>query len=154
MLAIDAIVLSALYLTEPREVVYSRSVPQVLENASSLQFRPQRVEGALVAGSLYRVSGRCEFRFSIAATRDSAAMLPVRYVLDLGYPWSRRDCALPDTFCDAPPFDFTTIVQGKLEYDASGLYFSATQVMTRCPAKYEMRNGQPPPPCPPVPVRA
>jgi hypothetical protein len=113
------------------------------------------VEGQLVRGSLYRVKHACEFRFQLQAYGDSRA-LEVRYPIDEGYLWARRECALPETFCDAPGFELTAVVEGTLERDAQGhLYFAGTQLMARCPGKYELRQVHERwPRCSPIPVRA
>lgn len=153
MLAIDAVVLGALYLTEPRAVIYSRTVPELLANADAHRSRALRVEGALVPGSLYRLKDRCEFRFRLAANSASAGSIEVRYPVDPGYPWSPRACGLPDTFCDAPGFDFTSTVEGELRHDASGLYFAGTRVIARCSGAYRMRNDKHSPRCAPIPTR-
>jgi hypothetical protein len=153
LLAVDAVALSVRFLTEDNAVVFSRDVAALLASAGSFQFRALRVEGRLVPVSRYRLKDGCEFRFRIAGTRDASATLDVRYPIDLGYPWSRRECALPDTFCDAPGFELTAIVEGKLEYDAGGFHIAGTHVWARCPGKYEMRSEKYPPRCLPIPMR-
>jgi cytochrome c-type biogenesis protein CcmE len=151
VLAIDAVALASFALSE-RRVVYSRSVGELLAKPQSFRRAALRVEGLLVRGSLYRVKDVCEFRFGLAAYGDPRT-LEVRYAIDEGTLLT-RDCVLPDTFCDAPGFELTATVEGTLERDSRGeLYFEGTQIMAKCPSKYELRERHEWPRCPPIPVR-
>ena len=86
--------------------------------------RRLRVEGNLVHGSLERRDQPCEYRFTI---KGKEAELPVRF----------PQCIVPDTFKDVPGMDIGVTVEGKL---ASGGGFEATQVLAKCPSKYEMKE--------------
>lgn len=154
VLAIDAIALASFALSG-RRVVYSRRIPELLTDAGSVRHRVLRVEGLLVRGSLYRLKDVCEFRFRITDYGDPRT-LDVRYAIDDSSVLTPRDCVLPDTFCDAPGFELTATVEGTLERDSLGhLYLAGTQVMAKCPSKYEMRGSHGAwPRCPPIPVRA
>jgi cytochrome c-type biogenesis protein CcmE len=46
-------------------------------------------------------------------------------------------CIVPDTFKDVPGMDVGVTVEGKL---AAGGGFEASQVMAKCPSKYEMKE--------------
>jgi cytochrome c-type biogenesis protein CcmE len=152
VLAIDAIALASFAFSD-RRVVYSRSVPELLAEPHSFRRSSLRVGGSLVEGSLYRVKGVCEFRFRLAGYGDPRT-LEVRYAIDEGTLLTRRDCVLPDTFCDAPGFELSATVEGTLERDSRGeLYFEGTQIMAKCPSKYELRERHEWPRCPPIPVR-
>jgi cytochrome c-type biogenesis protein CcmE len=152
LLALDVAIL-ALVLPGSNSVIYSRSIPTLLQDRSRFEYRTLRTGGVLVHQSLYRLKKGCEFRFRLASHSDDATALDVRYQPDLGYRWSARDCALPDTFCDAKGLDLSVSVEGRLERDAGGFYFLATQVMCKCPRKYDVVSRKSWPPCLPVPVR-
>jgi len=104
--------------------VYSKSVDQVKMDAVTLAGRRLRVEGKLVHGTLERRDQPCEYRFTI---KGADAELPVRYA----------QCIVPDTFRDVPGMDVGVTVEGKL---AAGGRFEASQVMAKCPSKYEMKE--------------
>jgi cytochrome c-type biogenesis protein CcmE len=105
--------------------VYALKVDKVMANAASLGGRKLRVEGTLVHGSLERRDQPCEYRFVI---KEKDAELPVRYPL----------CVVPDTFRDVPGMDVGVTVEGKLAAGGGG--FDASQVMAKCPSKYEMKE--------------
>jgi len=153
LLAIDAGVLVAVFGSD-RGVIYHRPLPELFADFDQLRYRRLRVEGTLEHRSLYRVKDACEFHFRITAPGSPRA-LAVRYVMDEGYPWSRRECGLPDAFCDAPGYELVAVVDGTLERDASGIYFAATQVMARWPPWNRMYPGphETWPRCGPIPVR-
>jgi cytochrome c-type biogenesis protein CcmE len=152
LLAFDAAIL-AWILPSSSPMIYSRSIPTLLQDFPRRESGTLRTEGALVHQSLYRLRQGCEFRFRLGHYQDSSSVIDVRYRPDLGYVWSRAPCALPDTFCDTKEMDFSITVEGRLARDASGFYFAATQVMSKCPSKYEIGRYKNWPACPPVPVR-
>jgi len=55
-------------------------------------------------------------------------------------------CVVPDTFRDMPGMDVGVTVEGELQTDGN---FEASNVLAKCPSKYEMKekakNGQMPP---------
>jgi cytochrome c-type biogenesis protein CcmE len=105
--------------------VYSKNVDQVHTQSASLMGRNLRVEGTLVHGSLERRDQPCEYRFVL---KGKESELPVRYA----------KCVVPDTFRDVAGMDVGVTVEGKLAAGASS--FDATQVMAKCPSKYEMKE--------------
>jgi cytochrome c-type biogenesis protein CcmE len=117
----------ALVMTSFKDAaVYSKNVDQVLAEGRSLGARQLRVEGNLVHGSLVRRDLPCEYRFTI---KGKEAELPVTYA----------KCIVPDTFRDVPGMDVGVTVEGKL---GAGGRFEATQVLAKCPSKYEMKEKQ------------
>lgn len=114
----------ALVMSFSGAAVYAKTVDQVVAEAGKLQGRKVRVEGRLVHGSLKRRDQPCEYRFEIGG---GGAVLPVRYA----------QCVVPDTFRDVPGMDLDVTVEGTVSQDGS---FEATQVLAKCPSKYEMQD--------------
>ena len=102
-------------------VVYSKGVDELLAEADRLTGRSVRVEGTLVKGSLQRREEPCEYRFLLE--RNGAK-------LSIEYP----QCSVPDTFRDVPYTDVKVTAEGRL---AKSGHFEATQIMAKCPSKYE-----------------
>lgn len=107
--------------------VYAKTVDQVVAEKTKLAGRAVRVEGTLVKGSLTHQEQPCEYRFRIAG--DAKNEIAVRYA----------NCVVPDTFRDMPGMDVKVTVEGKLTPDGN---FEATQLMAKCPSKYEMKDRQ------------
>lgn len=107
--------------------VYSKLVNEVVTHPNDWRGRELRVEGLLTQGSIRFRESPCEWRFTL---EKNGQEMPVRY----------SQCIVPDTFRDG--VNLTVIVQGKLHADGT---FVASQVVPRCPSKYEMqkagRNG-------------
>ncbi len=112
--------------------VYSKGVDQLLSERSRWMNRTVRVEGTLVKGTLVFREKPCEYRFDV--TRASA-LLHIRY----------PSCTKPDTLRDDMP-EVGVTAEGKLQPEGD---FLATNVLAKCPSKYEMKdkakNGQMPP---------
>jgi cytochrome c-type biogenesis protein CcmE len=86
--------------------------------------RNLRVQGVLKPGTLMRRDDPCEFRFTVqSADKELEVRLP--------------RCTIPDNFKDVPGMPTEVTVEGKL---ASAGHFEATQVMAKCPTKYEMQE--------------
>jgi cytochrome c-type biogenesis protein CcmE len=126
--------------SEPK-LVHARSVSAFV--AHPVRDRPVRLDGALVKGSLCKISEPCEYRFRMVDRFQPGppAELSVRY----------PGCIVPDTFRDLPWLDVQVSVTGKL--CATCHDFEASQIMARCPGKYEMdldggaHRTPPVPPC-------
>ena len=102
--------------------VYSRLVHEVADNPAEYAGREMRVEGDLRQGSILFREDPCEWRFVLE--KDGREM-PVRY----------SQCVVPDTFRDG--FGISVTVQGQIAADGT---FHATEVVPRCPSKYEMQQ--------------
>jgi cytochrome c-type biogenesis protein CcmE len=118
-------ILALVLTTAPDAAVYSKGVDEVLTEKDRLGNRNIRVAGVLVKGSLKHRDDPCEYRFKI--TKNNA-------VLDVRYP----QCIVPDTFRDRPDVDVEVTAEGKLSSNGS---FEATQIMAKCPSKYEMKDN-------------
>jgi cytochrome c-type biogenesis protein CcmE len=121
--------------------MYSYGVRDFL--ARDLRAREVRVHGVLVRGSLCKSEPDCGYRFSIAdefyGQDGSASSSGSRPTLAVSY----DDCVLPDTFRDVAGYDLSVTVQG--ERCKTCHAFNATQLIAKCPAKYQMPDGGYPP---------
>ena len=115
----------ALAMSFREAAVYAKTVDQLVNEKQRLAGRAVRVEGNLVKGSLVHQDIPCEYRFEMEANGQK---LPVRYA----------NCVVPDTFRDVPGMDVKVTVEGKLGAESGR--FEATQVMAKCPSKYEMKE--------------
>ncbi|MEZ4222740.1 MAG: cytochrome c maturation protein CcmE [Polyangiaceae bacterium] len=104
--------------------VYAKTVDQVVAEKDSLAGRTVRVTGTLVKGTLVRRDEPCEYRFRMQKNEKELA---VRYA----------QCVVPDTFRDAPDMDVEVTAEGQLDDEGS---LEATQIMAKCPSKYEMKE--------------
>ena len=104
--------------------VYSKRVDEVVSSPAGWRGRELRVEGLLTQGSIRFRESPCEWRFTL---EKNGRELPVRF----------PQCIVPDTFRDG--VNLTVVVQGRLEGDDA---FLASQVVPRCPSKYEMQQRQ------------
>jgi cytochrome c-type biogenesis protein CcmE len=104
--------------------IFSKTVDDLMKEKSRFTGKPVRAEGNLVHGTLVKRDSPCEYRFTI---EKNGAVLPVRFA----------QCVVPDTFRDMPGMDVGVTVEGKLLADNS---FEATNVLAKCPSKYEMKD--------------
>lgn len=116
--------IAALALSFQESAVYAKSVDQLLANPAVAANRAVRVQGDLVKGTLTHQESPCEYRFRMT---KGGRELPVRYA----------NCVIPDTFRDVPNMDVEVTVEGKLAADGS---FEASNVMAKCPSKYDMQQ--------------
>lgn len=119
-------VVVALVMNFQDAAVYAKSVDQLMADKTKLAGRSVRVEGDLVKGSLVHQTEPCEYRFKMTS---HGVEVPVRYA----------NCVVPDTFRDVPGMDVKVTVEGKL---STAGQFEASQVMAKCPSKYEMKQQQ------------
>lgn len=103
--------------------VYSKLVHEVAKDKKTFENRELRVEGDLKQGSILFQESPCEWRFVL---KSEGQEMPVRF----------PQCVVPDTFKDGMGIKVT--VQGKL---TEAGHFAATQVIPRCPSKYEMQQA-------------
>ena len=104
--------------------VYSKGVDDLIRDKAKFSDRAVRVEGTLVKGTLVRRDQPCEYRFTI---EKKGVILPVRYA----------QCIVPDTFRDMPGMDVSVTAEGKLTESGA---FEASNIMAKCPSKYEMKE--------------
>ncbi len=117
-------------LSKP-SAVYSYGVAQFLERGPVDE--KVRVRGTLVHGTFCKVTADCRYRFSL---QDAAQELSVVY----------DECLIPDTFRDVPGMDIDITVEGER---CQGCHdFKATQILAKCPGKYEMKGYRWPTPAP------
>ena len=102
--------------------VYSKLVSEVVGHEAELGTQQLRVEGKLTQGSVRFREDPCEWRFSL---QKDGVVMPVRF----------SECVVPDTFRDNMGISVT--VQGRVQPDGT---FIASEVVPRCPSKYEMRE--------------
>jgi cytochrome c-type biogenesis protein CcmE len=126
-LAVMAALIGALVLKSfNNSAVYAKTVDQLVASRDKLTGRAVRVEGMLVHGSLVKRDHPCEYRFKLQKNGS---------VLDVRFP----QCVVPDTFRDRPEAEVGVTAEGKLLKDGT---FEATQIMAKCPSKYEEKNGK------------
>ena len=104
--------------------VYSKGVDELLKDKSRFESRTVRVLGTLVSGTLARRSDPCEYRFKM---QKNQAVMTVLY----------PQCVVPDTFRDVPGVNVEVTAEGQISADGT---FHASQIMAKCPSKYEMRG--------------
>ncbi len=119
-------ILALVFTSFSQGQVYSKGVDDLLRDKVKYADRAVRVEGTLVKGTLVRRDQPCEYRFTI---EKKGATLPVRYA----------QCIVPDTFRDMPGMDVSVTAEGKLTDTGA---FEASNIMAKCPSKYEMKELQ------------
>ncbi|MBI3204257.1 MAG: cytochrome c maturation protein CcmE [Myxococcales bacterium] len=107
-----------------QSAVYSKGVDELVAEKERITGRNVRVTGNLVKGTLKRRDEPCEYRFSVAKNEKS---IDVRYA----------QCVVPDTFRDVPGMDVEVTAEGKLTSEG---HFEASQIMAKCPSKYDMKE--------------
>ncbi|WP_394834153.1 cytochrome c maturation protein CcmE [Pendulispora rubella] len=117
--------LAGVFLTQMKDsAVYSKPVDELVAQKTKFAGRPVRAEGNLVHGTLVKRDQPCEYRFTIT---KNGVDVPVRFA----------QCVVPDTFRDVAGMDVGVTVEGELRADNS---FEATNVLAKCPSKYEMKE--------------
>jgi cytochrome c-type biogenesis protein CcmE len=124
LLGLGAGVVTWALTSEETPFVYSMMVDEVAAQPAAYADRTLRVEGDLRDGSIQFREDPCEYRFTIQ--RNEQAM-------NVRFP----QCVVPDTFRDG--MGISVVVEGRLQDDGS---FLATQVIPRCPSRYEMNQRQ------------
>jgi cytochrome c-type biogenesis protein CcmE len=124
LLVIGAGVLVLVFFSGKDAMKFDIKVEELLSQREKFTGRSVRVEGALKRGSLMRRDSPCEYRFTLG---KSGQELPVRFA----------GCVVPDTFRDMPGMDVMVTATGKLE---PGGHFEASDIMAKCPSKYEMQE--------------
>src|SRR6478735_12415324 len=120
-------ILSLLFFSFNRDSAYAKEVDQLLREKDKYPDRSVRVQGTLVKGTLVHRDQPCEYRFEMKG--KGGEVLPVRF----------PQCVVPDTFRDMPGMDVMVTAEGKL---SSSGHFEASNIMAKCPSKYEMKEMQ------------
>jgi cytochrome c-type biogenesis protein CcmE len=124
LLVMAGAILTLVFTSFKGSAVYSKDVDVLVRDKAKLSGRSVRVEGTLVKGTLVRRDQPCEYRFTI---EKKGVVLPVRYA----------QCIVPDTFRDMPGMDVSVTAEGKLTESGA---FEASNIMAKCPSKYEMKE--------------
>lgn len=124
LLVMGGVILVLVLTSFKQAAVYSKSVDQLLAEKERIGSRNVRVAGTLVKGTLKRRDNPCEYRFSMEKNNQK---LDVRYA----------QCVVPDTFRDVPGVNVEVTAEGKLTDEG---WFEASQIMAKCPSKYEMND--------------
>ncbi len=127
----------AYLLTSSQDVfVYSHTVAEVMADPSAFSGRTLRAEGNLVDGSVQFREDPCDYHFTLsggdpagAAGQAAASVGSADRRMDVDFP----QCVVPDTFREG--MGITVVVEGRLGDDG---IFHASQVIPRCPSRYEM----------------
>ncbi len=128
LLVVGGGILALMLSSSSSSAIYAIGVDQLVREQDKFEDRTVRAQGYLVKGTLLKRDNPCEYRFKI---HKNGTELPVRY----------SNCVVPDTFRDVPSMDVEVTAEGKLANDA-GAYLEATQIMAKCPSKYEMKQKQ------------
>lgn len=124
LVVMSATILLVVFSGFKQAAVYSKGVDELLRERTRLESRTVRVLGMLVSGTLARRSDPCEYRFKMQKNDTE---------LTVYYP----QCVVPDTFRDVSGVKVEVTAEGQLQPDGT---FKASQIMAKCPSKYEMRG--------------
>lgn len=124
VLGLGGVVVAWALTSSESPFVYSVMVSDVAPDPAAYADRTLRVEGPLRDGSIQFRQDPCEYRFVIAEGE---------HAMDVRFP----QCIVPDTFRDG--MGISVVVEGHVQDDGS---FLATQVIPRCPSRYEMDERQ------------
>jgi len=125
LLVMVAGILALVFTSGKDAAVYSVGVDQLMKDPARYNQRSVRVKGMLVKGTLARRDEPCEYRFKLV---EHGTELAVQH----------PSCVVPDTFRDMPGMDVEVQAEGKLSDD--GKSFVSTNIVAKCPSKYEMKQ--------------
>jgi cytochrome c-type biogenesis protein CcmE len=125
LLVMVAGILALVFTSGKDAAVYSVGVDQLMKEPARYNQRSIRVKGMLVKGTLARRDEPCEYRFRLSQLGSE---------LTVQHP----SCVVPDTFKDMPGMDVEVQAEGKLADD--GKTFVSTNIIAKCPSKYEMKQ--------------
>jgi cytochrome c-type biogenesis protein CcmE len=128
LLVMCGAILSLVFFSFSKSSTYAKGVDELIKEKQKYSGadRAVRVQGVLVKGTLVRRDQPCEYRFEL---QSKDVVLPVRFA----------QCIVPDTFRDMPNMDVMVTAEGKL---SSAGHFEASNIMAKCPSKYEMKEMQ------------
>jgi cytochrome c-type biogenesis protein CcmE len=124
LLVIGGAILTLVMTSFDGAAIYSKTVDELVAQKNALAKRNLRVQGTLVKGTLAKRDSPCEYRFRM---QKNGAQIEVRY----------PQCVVPDTFRDVPNVDVDVTATGKLASDG---HFQASEIMAKCPSKYDMKQ--------------
>lgn len=107
--------------------IYSKPVDELVAQKAKFLGKSVRAEGNLVHGSLVKRDDPCEYRFKI---EKNNVEVPVRFA----------KCVVPDTFRDVQGMDVAVTVEGELLTQDGHDTLEASNVLAKCPSKYEMKQ--------------
>jgi cytochrome c-type biogenesis protein CcmE len=125
LLVMVAGVLVLVFTSFKGAAIYSLGVDKLLKEQTRYAERTVRVKGMLVKGTLARRDVPCEYRFKL---KENDTVLAIQH----------PSCVVPDTFKDMPGMDVEVQAVGKLAPD--GKTFVSTEIVAKCPSKYEMQQ--------------
>jgi cytochrome c-type biogenesis protein CcmE len=125
LLVMVAGILALVFTSGKDAAVYSVGVDTLMKDPARYNQRSVRVKGMLVKGTLARRDEPCEYRFKLT---EHGTELAVHH----------PSCVVPDTFRDMPGMDVEVQAEGKLADD--GKTFVSTNIVAKCPSKYEMKQ--------------
>lgn len=118
--------IAALVLTNFKDsTVYAKGVDQLLADKAHWVGRSVRVEGTLVRGTLKFREKPCEYEMDV---KRGEAQMHLRFA----------SCVKPDTLRDDMP-DVGVTAEGRLAENGE---FVASNVLAKCPSKYDMKDGK------------
>jgi cytochrome c-type biogenesis protein CcmE len=124
-------ILTLVFTNFKDSMIWARPVGNL--DLKELAGRNLRVQGKLKPGTLMRRDDPCEYKFVVmdadvkgAEGKELAVSLP--------------RCTIPDNFKDVPGMLTEVTVEGKV--NAAGDSYEASNVMAKCPTKYEMQQRQ------------
>ena len=121
VLVVGSAFVSLLWATVSSGAEYYKYVDEVAREPSAWHDKRLQIHGHVAAGSLVRRKGTLEYRFLVERNGKS---IPVEYT-----------GIVPDTLKDRSE----VVVKGRLDPDGR---FHGTEVMAKCPSKYEPKPGQ------------
>lgn len=98
-------------------LIYSRTISEIRRLGTEVEGQGLRIEGTVLPGSLEKSENNLRCQFMLADSLGET--MEVRF-----------DGILPDTFKEGLP----AVAEG---FYHAGNYFEATNVLTKCPSKYE-----------------
>jgi cytochrome c-type biogenesis protein CcmE len=126
LLVMCAAILTLVFTSFSGSSMYSKQVDELMREKDKYSDRAVRVQGILVKGTLVHRDQPCEHRFEM---QTKGVVLPVRF----------PQCIIPDTFRDMPNMEVMVTAEGKL---SNAGHFEASNIMAKCPSKYEMKEMQ------------
>jgi cytochrome c-type biogenesis protein CcmE len=141
LLVMCGAILSLVFFSFSKSSMYAKGVDELLREKEKYAGvdRAVRVQGLLVRGTLSQRNHQpCEYRFDLESKRqepENSTPQSDRVVMPVRFP----QCIVPDTFRDMPDMDVMVTVEGKLSRAG---HFEASQIMAKCPSKYEMKDMQ------------